>query len=133
MTLPHTPAPMPAHSRAAIEERIAHWTERERLRQAAHTYKYESEKPMSTATSIERECDAIKELLLAKNLAYGDSALNPIRVFSRVNSIEQLRVRLDDKLSRLMRGASAGEDVVIDLIGYLVLLRIATKESGVGQ
>jgi hypothetical protein len=31
-----------------------------------------------------------------------------------------------------MRGAAAGEDVVLDLIGYLVLLRIAESESTKG-
>ena len=38
-------------------------------------------------------------------------------------------LRIDDKISRLMRGAAAGEDVERDLLGYLVLLRIArTRE-----
>ena len=68
------------------------------------------------------------ELLQAKNLAYGDSALNPLRVFSKASTEEQLLVRLDDKLSRLARGSDAGEDVVLDLIGYLVMLRIARKK-----
>ena len=35
-------------------------------------------------------------------------------------------MRIDDKLSRLARGTDyADEDTVLDLIGYLVLLRIA--------
>jgi len=34
-------------------------------------------------------------------------------------------VRLDDKLGRIARGKKAGEDVTLDLIGYLVLLRVA--------
>lgn len=66
----------------------------------------------------------IQDMLEAKNKAYGDSALNPIRVFSKAPSAEQICVRIDDKLSRLARGKSAGEDVILDLIGYLVLLRI---------
>jgi len=36
-------------------------------------------------------------------------------------------MRLDDKLSRIARGQVAGEDVTLDLIGYLVLLRVADK------
>lgn len=67
----------------------------------------------------------IRGMLIAKNRAYGDSALNPIRCFSKASSVEQIQVRLDDKISRLMRGDSAGEDVELDLLGYLVLLRIA--------
>lgn len=66
-------------------------------------------------------------MLLAKNAAYGDSALSPLRVFSSADTAEQLRVRIDDKLSRLARGSEfAGDDTVLDLIGYLILLRVAT-------
>lgn len=83
----------------------------------------------ATRVDIIRECDEIRKLLLAKNDAYGDSALDPVRVFSRASAEEQILVRIDDKLSRLSRGSAAGEDVVQDLIGYLVLLRIARKRA----
>jgi len=76
---------------------------------------------------IAAECDAIKAMLLEKNRAYGDSALAPIRIFSRASTEEQLLVRLDDKLSRLARGTGGDEDVVADLNGYLVLLRVARR------
>jgi hypothetical protein len=78
-----------------------------------------------TQQSIVEECRRVAELLVAKNRAYGDSALDPLRVFSRADPVEQLRVRIDDKLSRIARGDSAGEDTVLDLLGYLVLLRVA--------
>lgn len=80
-----------------------------------------------TAPLIEAECDALKRMLLEKNRAYGDSALSPMRVFSKADPIEQIRVRLDDKISRLARGAAAGEDVELDMLGYLILLRVAKK------
>ena len=80
--------------------------------------------------AIKATCDEICDLLMKKNEAYGDSALNPVRVFSKADPVEQIKVRLDDKLSRLARGSDAGEDVVLDLIGYLVLLRIAQKRYG---
>lgn len=73
------------------------------------------------------ECLGIAELLIEKNRAYGNSALQPVRVFSKASPEEQLLVRIDDKLSRLARGSAAGEDVVADLIGYLVLLRLARR------
>ncbi len=82
---------------------------------------------MTTADRIVAECDAVKQILLEKNRAYGDSALNPVRIFSSAATTEQLRVRLDDKLSRLARGHAAGEDVTLDLLGYLILLRIAER------
>jgi hypothetical protein len=77
---------------------------------------------------IVRECDALKAMLLLKNAAYGNAALDPVRVFSRADPVEQIRVRIDDKLSRLSRGREVDDDVVLDLLGYLVLLRIATKD-----
>lgn len=65
-------------------------------------------------------------MLLAKNRQYGDSALNPVRIFSRSDTVEQIKVRIDDKLSRIARGNGEGnEDAVLDLIGYLIMLRIA--------
>jgi len=82
---------------------------------------------------IRQECDALCEMLLAKNRRYGNSALNPIRCFSRADPIEQLKVRADDKLSRLMRGNGIeDEDVVLDLIGYLILLRVARRMQEAG-
>lgn len=66
-------------------------------------------------------------MLVQKNRAYGNSALEPLRLFSKATPMEQLLVRLDDKLSRLARGSDAGEDVVLDLLGYLILLRVAQR------
>jgi hypothetical protein len=82
--------------------------------------------------AIFRTCEAICELLLRKNRAYGDSALNPMRVFSKANPVEQLLVRIDDKLSRISRTGLGidGEDTLSDLIGYLVLLKIALARNG---
>lgn len=79
-----------------------------------------------TARDIVHTCDQVRELLLAKNRAYGDSALAPLRVFSRADAQAGLRVRIDDKLSRIAQGQDqGGEDTLLDLIGYLILLRIA--------
>lgn len=78
-------------------------------------------------------CHEIAHMLIDKNIAYGDSALDPVRVFSRSSSIEQLHVRIDDKLSRLMKGSDyPGDNDIDDLIGYLVLLKIA-KDNNVDR
>ncbi len=68
----------------------------------------------------------IREMLLNKNRKYGNSALEPIRVFSTADNLEQLAVRMDDKLSRI-RSAQGDdlEDAKLDLLGYLILERIA--------
>ncbi len=77
------------------------------------------------ATDLDLVLAKVREMLIQKNTAYGDSALDPVRVFSKASPQEQIRVRIDDKLSRLARGSDAGEDVLADLLGYLVLLEIA--------
>lgn len=81
-----------------------------------------------TQKLISKVCDDVKKLLIKKNKAYGNSALDPVRIFSRANMKEQIKVRLDDKLSRLKRGKDTGavpEDINMDILGYLVLLRVA--------
>ena len=79
-------------------------------------------------------CDDLKELLLEKNRKYGDSALNPVRVFSKVDAVEQIKVRLDDKLSRLANQQNdEDEDVLQDLLGYLILLKIAQRRNKLTQ
>ena len=79
---------------------------------------------------IARTCDEIREMLLEKNRKYGDSALNPVRIFSQASTIEQLKVRMDDKLSRLRNAQDdEDEDVITDLIGYLVLFKTAQMQQ----
>jgi hypothetical protein len=70
--------------------------------------------------------DEIRELLIAKNKKYGNSALEPLGVFSKLSAKEGLLVRIDDKLKRIKNGSLErdDEDVINDLIGYLVLLKI---------
>ena len=85
-----------------------------------------------TQFTIGQVCDEIKSMLIAKNKSYGDSALNPIRIFSTSNNVEQLHVRIDDKLSRISRGGSfVGDNDIDDLIGYLILLKIARELNNV--
>lgn len=86
---------------------------------------------MDTSKQIEQKCDAIKELLIGKNKAYGDSALNPCNVFGRGNAIDNLGCRLDDKLMRIKNSGinDSTEDTISDIIGYLILLQIAIDRS----
>jgi hypothetical protein len=85
-----------------------------------------------TQFKISQVCDDVKQMLVAKNKSYGDSALNPVRIFSTSDSVEQLHVRIDDKLSRITRGGSyIGDNDLDDLIGYLILLKIARELNNV--
>lgn len=73
-------------------------------------------------------------MLLEKNEAYGNSALEPARIFSKADATEQLYVRADDKLSRIKNDqGNDDEDAVLDLIGYLVLIMIARESVEIDE
>ena len=79
-------------------------------------------------------CFSVARMLLEKNYAYGDSARYPVRIISSASPEEQIRVRIDDKLSRLVHhGGDAGdpmdEDVLLDLVGYFILLLIVLNHQ----
>ena len=77
------------------------------------------------------KCKELEALLIDKNNKYGDSALDPLHIFSSCNASTSIKVRLDDKLKRI---ANAGvvedtEDTLIDIAGYIILLMIAKDEE----
>ena len=83
-----------------------------------------------TEMAILDVCNQVADLLIKKNRAYGNSALEPVRIFSKSDEKEQLRVRIDDKLSRFARGEEfPGDNDIDDLIGYLVLLKVAKRDN----
>ncbi len=83
---------------------------------------------------LKKVLQGIEQLLILKNRKYGDSALNPCRIFAKSDAVEQLRVRIDDKLNRILnRQADEDEDVEIDLIGYLLMLQIAKRRKRIAQ
>lgn len=85
---------------------------------------------MTVKEQIKAKCDELAEMLIAKNEKYGNSALAPCRVFSKSDDLEQIRVRMDDKLSRIKNNnGTDDEDPYLDLAGYLVLYLIA-KDNG---
>lgn len=82
----------------------------------------------SIESLIIRECNDLRDMLLEKNRLYGNSALDPKRIFSSADPIEQINVRIDDKLSRIESGQlDDTEDPEKDLNGYLILKRVAKK------
>lgn len=79
--------------------------------------------------ALDEILDNLRNILKEKNKKYGNSALDPIRIFSKTNPKEQIKVRLDDKISRLTLGSGEDtEDVFIDLTGYLILYMILDKK-----
>lgn len=87
----------------------------------------------STARKITRVSNGVRDLLLSKNKAYGDSALGGAQVFSQVPATVALSARIDDKLGRIKTSGITDktEDTVQDLCGYLVLLLIAMEDEGI--
>lgn len=80
---------------------------------------------------LEKVVDQVTTLLKEKNAAYGDSALSPLNVFSKLNAIDSLCCRLDDKIARIKnKGITDNtEDTIDDLIGYLLLLKMAIETN----
>lgn len=87
--------------------------------------------PFGDATPTQRKIreitDAMKDLLLYKNQKYGDSAINPKKVFYKGDSTNSILIRLDDKIGRIMSNTEDKPRVndVCDIIGYCTLLLIS--------
>jgi hypothetical protein len=76
-------------------------------------------------------CHEIAHMLIEKNISYGNSAIEPIRIFATSDGVEQLKVRIDDKINRVKNNQGfAGDNDIDDLIGYLILLKISLDKKG---
>ena len=85
---------------------------------------------MDWKSKIKITCDDMAEFLIRKNESYGNSAFEPVGIFSQGSAEENLKVRIDDKLNRLIQGKEyAGDDTVKDLCGYLILLMVLGDEE----
>jgi hypothetical protein len=79
---------------------------------------------LNTQEKIELLFDNFKEFLKEKNKRYGDSALNPIQIFSKKDVDTQICNRLDDKLSRIRNSITLQKNDISDVFGYIALLMI---------
>lgn len=79
---------------------------------------------------LDKVSKQITDLLKSKNKAYGNTALNPSNVFSKLDSTEAICARLDDKLARIQNKGinDKTEDTVDDIIGYLLLLKMSMEK-----
>jgi len=91
--------------------------------------KVEPEVTSVTSDLIRMECNYIEGLLLSKNRKYGDSALRNGYPFN-IPPVTAIKARINDKIARLNSNTlEEDEDVTADLIGYLILLRVAQKHE----
>jgi hypothetical protein len=80
-----------------------------------------------TQQKIHEIMGAMKDLLLYKNQKYGDSAINPKKIFYKGDSTNSILIRLDDKIGRIMSNTEDKPRIndVCDIIGYCTLLLIS--------
>lgn len=80
----------------------------------------------TTADKIRTLMQNFSVFLQEKNRRYGDSALNPAQIFSKVDASNQICNRLDDKLNRIKNNKEGlRKNDVADVFGYVALLLIA--------
>ena len=86
---------------------------------------------MKTEYLIKQIGKEVIDLLLEKNKAYGDTANDPPKIFSKLSAKEGILARIDDKLSRIKQVGvnDKTEDTMLDLIGYLILYRVQIKKD----
>lgn len=84
-------------------------------------------KGMQFSERLDIQAKCITDLLKQKNKAYGNTALNPTNIFSKLNATEAICARIDDKLARINNKGinDLTEDTIDDLIGYLLLLKMS--------
>ena len=78
-------------------------------------------------SDIERTIENLKKFLLEKNKRYGNSALEPLSIFTshikgEDQALNNMLVRLDDKLKRIQNSEELRKNDIADIMGYLVLL-----------
>lgn len=81
-------------------------------------------KESNTQEKIELLFDNFKAFSKEKNKRYGDAAISPINIFSQTKPGDQIRSRIDDKLSRIKNSKELKKNDLSDLFGYIALLLI---------
>ena len=83
------------------------------------THHVEDEYELSSKPDFKKITDSIADLLLYKNIKYGNAALEPMDIFQGKCKVGQ---RLDDKIARVKNNAELQKNDIADLIGYLALV-----------
>jgi len=79
-----------------------------------------------TQENLIKVFNSMKNVVIEKNRRYGDAALTPKQIFSKLDAGESIKVRIDDKLSRVMNNSeTVRKNDVADLIGYLALFSVS--------
>ena len=79
----------------------------------------EEEEEAISSPDFKKITDSIADLLLYKNIKYGNAALEPMNIFQNKCKVGQ---RLDDKIARVRNNPKLQKNDIADLIGYLALV-----------
>lgn len=107
-----------------LEELQEFYPREDKYRKAVESLEKEISKSRQEKGEFDDIFDSLKSLLDYKNKQYGNSALQPMKVFSGKCKVGQ---RIDDKLARVANSKELRTNDVVDILGYLVLI---CKEKG---
>ena len=80
---------------------------------------------MDTQQKIDILFNNFGNFLKEKNKRYGDSAISPMQLFSKLDASNSICIRIDDKLNRIKNSQEGlRKSDVCDLFGYLALFMI---------
>lgn len=75
----------------------------------------------NTSWKIEKVCEELNKLLQEKNKRYGNSALEPLEGV-KYTAEDGIKIRMIDKVKRVINSDELRLNDVVDLLGYTVLL-----------
>ena len=90
-------------------------------------YKAEDFEDTPTQQKIKDILAGMTDLLLYKSRKYGDSVVNPKKIFYKGDSTNSILIRLDDKIGRVTSNTEEKPRVndVADIIGYCTFLLVS--------
>lgn len=75
----------------------------------------------STSWKIQKITESLNELLQEKNKRYGNSALEPLEGI-KYSAEDGIKIRLSDKVKRIINSDELRKNDISDIMGYLILL-----------
>lgn len=81
--------------------------------------------------ACEQVLNSIKNVLIEKNKRYGNAGLEPLGVFYKGDAENSIKIRLDDKLSRIKNSKTLRKNDLYDLLGYCILYLINKEYNDV--
>lgn len=91
-----------------------------------YDFKDWDEKP--TRWKIDFVAILFTKVLKKKNEKYGDSALNPNKIFSKLEADNSILIRLDDKMNRIINADELRLNDFFDVMGYMWLYILTKPE-----